>query len=93
MRVDTASVIFCLGALLASLAVAWLAFPHAALPEATVEAATAGVPAESLGEVELGDGFGRLPVVELLGYYLENPPAPAGETAAPAAPQRRFGGC
>lgn len=92
MRIDTASLIFCLGALLVSLAVAWLAYPYAALPVDVARAATDGVPAEELGMVELGDGFGSVHAVELLGYYLENPPAPEGAAAAPA-PERRFGGC
>jgi hypothetical protein len=54
----------------------------------------AGFRLETLPDVDLGGGFGRVSVIDLIGYYIENPPATAnaaGGDAAPAA--RRFGGC
>ena len=42
--------------------------------------------------VDVGQGFGELPVEELMLYYVENPPA-APEPGAVAAPEIKFGGC
>lgn len=89
---DRTSIIFCAGMLAASLAVAWIAFPFAALDPATAAAARTPQPAELLGDVDVGQGFGELPVIELMGYYVENPPAPQAAGGA-AAPEIKFGGC
>ncbi|HCX33151.1 MAG TPA: hypothetical protein DHV08_06070 [Rhodocyclaceae bacterium] len=86
------SVIFCLATLAASALAAALAFPYAALPRGTLETCEIPVPAEKLPDVDLGGGFGKVPVIELVAYYIENPPAPAAPGAAPAA-VKRFGGC
>ena len=88
---DRASIIFCAASALASLAVAWIAFPYAALDRATIEAARTPQPAELLDDVDVGQGFGTLPVIELMGYYVENPPVV--EAGAAAAPELKFGGC
>lgn len=89
---DRTSIIFCLGTLVASIAIAWLAYPTAALDRATLEAWRTPQPAEVLDDVDVGQGFGSLPVIELMGYYVENPPAPVATTGA-AAPELKFGGC
>lgn len=83
--------LFCIGTLAASLAVCAIGFSFAALPQEAVEAARRPAPAEALPDIDLGGGFGKVPVVELLGYYIENPPAPTGTAAVPAV--KRFGGC
>lgn len=88
---DRDSLIFCVGSLAASLVVAWLAFPYAALDSETVAMAATPQPAENLPMVDVGQGFGELPALELMGYYVENPPAPP--QAGAAAPEIRFGGC
>jgi len=87
---DRKCVVFCIGSLLLSLLVAILAYPLAAIPEARLEAARQVVAAEEMGEMELGD-FGAVPVLELVDYYMENPPA----TVAAGVPARkvRFQGC
>ena len=88
------SLIFCTAALAVALAVCALGFRWAALPQAAIDATKRPAPAETLPDVELGGGFGKVSVIELVGYYLENPPAPAnapGGAAGPAA--RRSGGC
>lgn len=89
---DRDSLIFCVGALVATLGLSALIYPMAALPADVVARAASPQPAEELGEVELGGGFGTVPVIELMGYYVENPPAPVTQGAV-AAPQIRFGGC
>lgn len=89
---DRTGVIFCsAGILLASVACT-AGFAVAALPAATLEAARTPVPPESLPDVDI-PGFGKVSPVELMSYYIDNPPQPksAGGDAAAAAP--RFGGC
>jgi hypothetical protein len=87
---DRASIIFCVSSLVASLAVAWVAFPYAALDREVIMQAQTPQPAELLDDVDVGKGFGELPVIELMGYYIENPPVVA---AGAAAPELKFGGC
>ncbi|GAB4165407.1 MAG: hypothetical protein OHK0026_03460 [Rhodocyclaceae bacterium] len=86
------SLIFCGAALAASLFVAALAFPYAALPKETLASCEIPVPPEKLPDIEVGGGFGKVSVIDLVSYYIENPPAPAAAGAAVPA-VRRFGGC
>ena len=88
------SLIFCVAALVVALAVCAVGFRLAALPRDVVDAAKRPAAPETLPDVDLGGGFGRVSVIDLIGYYIENPPATpsaAGGDAAPAA--KRFGGC
>ena len=88
------SLIFCVAALVVALAVCAAGFRLAALPRDVVDAAKRPAAPETLPDVDLGGGFGRVSVIDLIGYYIENPPATpnaAGGDAAPAA--RRFCGC
>lgn len=87
---DRSSIIFCVSSLVASLAIAWVAFPYAALDRAVVIQAQTPQPPELLDDVDVGKGFGEVPVLELMGYYVENPPVVA---AGAAAPEIKFGGC
>jgi hypothetical protein len=84
-------VIFCSVSLVLSAAVCAAGFSLAALPRATIEASKRPAPPEALPELDL-PGFGKVSVIDLMGYYIDNPPAPLGAaSAAPAA--TRFGGC
>lgn len=84
-------VIFCSASLAVAGAVCAAGFSLAALPRDTVVAASVPVPPETLPDLEL-PGFGKVPVLDLMGYYIDNPPAQANAGGgAPAA--RRFGGC
>lgn len=89
---DRASLIFCAAALALSFAVSAAGFSLAALPPEVVRAARTPTPAEKLPPVDLGGGFGQVSVIDLVGYYIDNPPAPAATSAGPAA-VRHFGGC
>lgn len=89
---DRASIIFCGGSLAASLLVAWLCFPMAALDRETIARARTPQPAETMAMIDVGHGFGEVPAVDLMDYYIENPPAPAA-TGAASAPAIKFGGC
>lgn len=89
---DRTGVIFCsAGVVLATLACS-VGFVFAAMPPDALQAARAPVPPESLPDVVV-PGFGTVSVTDLMGYYIDNPPAPpsAGGDAAPAV--QRFGGC
>jgi hypothetical protein len=85
-------VVFCSVSLALAGVVCAIGFSLAALPRATIEAAKHPVPPESLPELDL-PGFGRVTVLDLMGYYIDNPPVPAsvGGGAPPAV--KRFGGC
>lgn len=85
--------IFCLAVLAAALVLSTVGFSLAAMPRQAVEANRKPAPAETLPDVDLGPGFGKVAVLELMGYYLENPPAPAGGAAGASPAVKRFGGC
>lgn len=87
---DKASLLFCVGSLGVSLLVAVVAFPYMAMDPEVVAAANSPKPAYEMGTVNVGNGFGELPVEELMAYYIDNPPAAAEPGAAPEV---RFGGC
>ncbi len=89
---DRASLAFCVAALLASVAASFAGFALFALPREAVVAARTPTPAERLGEIDVGAGFGKVPVLGLVGFYMENPPAAQAPGAAPAK-ARLFGGC
>lgn len=88
---DRASLLFCAAALAASLALCAAAFPFAALPEETLSAQRKPVPAEALPDVDVGGGFGKVSVLDLVGYYVDHPPAEDRDPAVPAV--KRFRGC
>ena len=88
---NKASVIFCAGALALSLVVAALAYPFAALPANQLAHATKPQPAEALGSIDVGHGFGSVPVSKLMDYYISNPPKAEANPAA--RPRLHFGGC
>ncbi|MBX3648678.1 MAG: hypothetical protein KF766_13505 [Rhodocyclaceae bacterium] len=87
------SLIFLAASLALTVAVSAVGFSLAALPRPTVEAVKTPAAPESLPDIDIGGGFGKVSVIELVGFYIENPPAPkgAGGDAAPAV--KRFGGC
>lgn len=85
-------VIFCSASLLAAALVCAAGFSLAALPRETLTAARMPTPPESLPELDL-PGFGKVAVLDLIGYYIDNPPAAAGDASGAPAAARRFGGC
>ena len=87
------SLIFCGAALAVALAVCTAGFRLAALPPETVAAAKQPAPPETLPDVDVGGGFGKVSVIELVGFYMENPPAPKGGGGDAAPAVKRFGGC
>lgn len=89
---DRASLIFCIGALALSLLAAVVAYPYAAISADQLARAATPQPAEALGAVDIGNGFGSVAVTELMDYYISNPPAEPVSAPA-AAPKIHFGGC
>lgn len=86
------SVIFCSVSLALTAAICTAGFSLAALPRATIDAAKQPATAESLPELEL-PGFGKVSVIDLMGYYIDNPPAAASAGGSAPAATKRFGGC
>lgn len=84
--------IFCSASLLAAAVVCAAGFSLAALPRETLTAAKVPAPPESLPELDL-PGFGKVAVLDLMGYYIDNPPAPAGSDGGAVPAAKRFGGC
>lgn len=84
-------VIFCSVSLVLTVAVCAVGFSLAALPRETIAASKQPAPPETLPELDL-PGFGKVTVIDLMGYYIDNPPAPASVGGAPVA-AKRFGGC
>ena len=88
---DRTGVIFCsAGVVLATLACG-IGFSLAALPQEKLHAAQTPAGPEALPDVEI-PGFGKVSVLDLMGYYIDNPPAPASSVTSTPATQR-FGGC
>lgn len=87
-----AGLIFCVAAVLASLAASVVGYSLAALPPDVVAAARTPTPPERMSDIDIGGNFGRVSVLDLVGYYIEHPPAAASSDGVPAR-VRRFGGC
>ena len=82
---------FCIASLAGVVIVCAVLFPYASMSHAEAEAAGTPVPMEEFDLVDLGSDFGELPVIDLIGYYLENPPRVTTIGAAPK--KKHFGGC
>lgn len=82
------SVFFCIASLAAVGGLSWLAFPYAARSSQEVQQSSATQGAELFDDVELGD-FGSIPVLDMMQYYIDNPPLePSG-----GGKTIRFQGC
>ena len=88
---DRASLLFCTLSLAVSLLVAVIFFPMASLSPGELEASRALTPAEEMGTLDLGE-FGEVSVLEMVDYYIENPPVPSEGAATPER-KVRFQGC
>ena len=86
------SIIFCTVSLIVTVVVLGAGFNLAAMPRQTVAAAKKPVPPESLPDIDM-PGFGKVSVLDLVGYYIENPPATATAAGGAATSTKRFGGC
>jgi len=87
---DRSSIIFCIGSVLFCLGIAIFTFPAASVSRETLAAAATPIDAENMQDIDLGD-FGKVSVLEMLDYYLENPPAKT--TVESELKETRFQGC
>ena len=87
---DRSIIIFCIGSLLVCLGIAIFAFPVASVSKETIANANTPKDAEKIQDIDLGD-FGKVTVLEMLDYYLENPPAKT--TVESVLKETHFQGC
>ena len=86
-------IIFCVLSVVGTLGLAYGLYPHAKLSDDQIMKSAQPQAMETFEEViNLGDDFGEMSVIDLMGYYLDNPPAPAGNTQI-SKPKIQFGGC
>ncbi|MDA8384264.1 MAG: hypothetical protein M0037_14640 [Betaproteobacteria bacterium] len=81
--------VVCLGVTLAALTVM---FRYAAVSPRAMARAHIPQPMESFPPLTLGGAYGTVSMVDLVGYYLQHPPA-AAASGVPAAAPVRIGGC
>ena len=86
------SIIFCTVSLIITAVALGAGFNLAAMPRQAIESAKKPVLPESLPDITM-PGFGKVSVLDLVGYYIENPPATATDAAGAAPSAKRFGGC
>jgi len=84
--------IFWLVALVLGFGLSALLFHYGALAPSVLAKSRIPQPMESMQDVNLGSAYGTVSVTDLVGYYIEHPPAPKG-TAATDDGEHRFGGC
>ena len=84
-------IIFCIVSLVGSIGLSYALYPHASSPM-VAESKQAKAMEDFVEDIDLGEDFGPMSVIDLMGYYLENPPAPVNSNT-PAVPKRQFGGC
>ncbi len=84
-------IIFCTLSLVVVVFLAWALYPLAAMAPEKLAGWTVPVEPETLPDIDLGE-YGTVSVNELMGYYIENPPAAAAPGAAPVR-RVRFQGC
>jgi hypothetical protein len=86
-------ILFCALSVVATIGLAYGLYPHAKLSETQLIKSTTPQAMESFEQViNLGDDFGEMSVIDLMGYYLDNPPAATDSTQI-SKPKRQFGGC
>ena len=71
---DRSSIIFCIGSVMLCIGIAIFIFPAASVSIETLTNANTPMDAEKMKDIDLGD-FGKVTVLEMLDYYLENPPS------------------
>ena len=87
---DKSSIIFCIGSLLVCLGIAIITYPAASISRETLANANTPMDAEIMQDIDLGD-FGKVTVLEMLDYYLENPPVKT--TVESELKETHFQGC
>lgn len=86
-------VMFWTGALALALGVSAALFHYAAVPDETLARSRVPQPMEKMGTIDLGGAYGTVSVADLVGYYVEHPPAPRAAAAGNDEGGHHFGGC
>lgn len=86
------SIGFCTVSLALTAVVLVAGFNLAAMPRQSIAAAKTPVPPESLPDIDML-GFGKVSVMDMMGYYIENPPVAATAGGGATTSAKRFGGC
>ncbi len=89
---NRASIIFCTVSLALTAVALAAGFNLAAMPRQSVALAKTPVPPESLPDIDM-PGFGKVSVMDMMDYYIENPPAAATAGGGATTSVKRFGGC
>jgi len=84
-------IIFCVCSLVGSIGLSYALYPHTSSPSVG-QSVKAKAMEDFEQEIDLGEDFGPMSVIDLMGYYLENPPTPSNSNT-PVVPKRQFGGC
>jgi hypothetical protein len=86
-------IFFCISSVVATIGIAYGLYPYAKLSETQLAKSATPQTMETFEQViNLGDDFGEMSVIDLMGHYLDSPPAPVGSTQI-SKPKRQFGGC
>lgn len=86
------SIIFCAVSLIITAMVLGAGFNLAAMPRQAIESAKTPAVPESLPDIDL-PGFGKVSVMDMMLYYIENPPAASTDSGDAVPSAKRFGGC
>jgi hypothetical protein len=85
--------LFCTISVVATIGIAYGLYPHARLPQDVLMKNANPQPMESFDQlINLGDDYGEMSVIDLMGNYLDNPPQKTS-TQQQNKPKRQFGGC
>lgn len=91
---DTRQILFFCGISISiALGLSAVLFPLAAVSKETLSQSRTPQAAEEMPDIDVGEDFGTLPVIELMGYYVENPPAKPEAGGTPVPRRQHFGGC
>jgi len=86
-------ILFCIASLVATLGLAYALYPHVKLSDEQLKNSKTPQDMEAFDQViNLGDDFGELTVIDLMGNYLDNPPTPVSSSQVSTS-KRQFGGC
>ena len=86
-------VMFWAAALALTLAVSALLFRYAAVPEEMLARSRVPQSMERMGAIDLGGAYGTVSVADLVGYYVEHPPASRAGSGDDEGSGHHFRGC
>ena len=82
---------FCVFSLTVTLAISFYLYPLAAMPKEAALKARQPAEMDEFDLIDLGEDYGQLTIYDLIGFYMDNPPATAAGDSTPK--KKHFGGC